>query len=143
MASLLLDRKHLLSKEKLEIVKVDLGKDEFVYVRQMTGRERDRFEQSLIKETKDSKGATISYDRSLEDFRAKLAVVTLCDEAGKSLLDPEDYPVLSQNMSAARLEKIVNEAQRLNKITEEDKEALVKNLGAVPDGNSSSDSVEN
>lgn len=143
MTALLLDRKRLLSKEALEIIKVDLGRDEFVFVRQMTGRERDRFEQSLIKETKDEKGATVSYDRSLEDFRAKLAVVTLCDESGKSLLQPDDFPVLSQNMSAARLEKIVNEAQRLNKITEQDKEALVKNLGAVPDGNSNSDSVEN
>lgn len=143
MGQLLLDRKRLLSKESLEIVKVDLGKDEYVFVRQMTGRERDCFEQSLVKETKDEAGVTISYDRSLEDFRAKLAVVTLCDEKGKSLLQPEDYPVLSQNMSAARLEKIVNEAQRLNKITEKDKDALVKNSGAVQDGNSNSDSVEN
>jgi len=139
----LLDRKMLLSKEKLEIVKVELGKDEYVFVRQMTGRERDQFEQSLIKETKDDKGTTISYDRSLEDFRAKLAVVTLCDETGKSLLEPGDYPALSINMSAARLEKIVNEAQKLNKITEEDKEALVKNSAAVQDGNSNSDSAEN
>ena len=137
----LLNREKLLSKEKLEIVKVDLGKDEFVYVRQMTGRERDHFEQSLLKQTRDSKGK-LTVEQSLEDFRAKLAVNTVCDADGNLLLKPTDYPMLSQSMSAARLEKIVNEGQKLNAITEEDKEELLKNSDAVPDGSSSSDSVE-
>jgi hypothetical protein len=139
----LLNRKLLLQKEKLEIVKVELGKDEYVFVRQMTGRERDTFEQSLIKENKDKDGTVIGYDRSLQDFRAKLAVVTLCDEKGSSLLEPGDYETLSMSMSAARLEKIVNKAQELNKISEEDKENLVKNLGGDQVANSSSASVEN
>lgn len=139
----LLNRKLLLQKEKLEIVKVDLGKDEFVYVRQMTGRERDTFEQSLIQEIKDTAGTVTGYDRSLRDFRAKLAVVTLCDEKGNSLLEPGDYETLSMSMSAARLEKIVNKAQELNKISEEDKEALVKNLGGDQVANSNSVSAEN
>ena len=47
----------MLAKEELEIVKVDLGKGDYVYVRQMTGRERDRFEQSLIKESKTADGS--------------------------------------------------------------------------------------
>jgi ABC-type ATPase involved in cell division len=137
-----LSRNLLLAKEELEKVKVDLGKGEFVYVRQMTGRERDNFEQSLIKEKKDTKGNVVSYDRALGDFRAKLAVVTVCDEAGKGLFLPDDYSLLSQNMSAKRLELIVNAAQKLNAITEEDKEALVKNLEPDPEDNSNSGSVE-
>lgn len=136
----ILDRKKLLSKDDLEKVKVDLGNDEFVYVRQMTGRERDNFEQSLLKKVTGPDGK-VSYEQSLNDFRAKLAVCTLCDEQGNALLLPGDYPALSQAMSAAKLEKIVTEAQKLNKISEEDKEALVKNSEAVPDGNSTSDSV--
>jgi Fe2+ transport system protein B len=139
----ILNRENLLKKEKLEIEQVDLGNDEHVFVRQMTGRERDRFEQSLLKEIKDNKGDVVSYDRSLEDFRAKLAVVTLCDEEGKSLLRPEDYTILSQNMSAKRLEAIVNVAQRLNKISDDDKKALVKNSEAGLDDNSSSGCAEN
>jgi len=138
----LLDRKSLLAKEKLEVVKVELG-DDFVYVRQMTGRERDNFEQSLLKEVKDSRGQIVSYERSLQDFRAKLAVCTICDDKGTAILQPNDYPMLSQNMSAAKLEKIVQEAQKLNKITEEDKEGIVKNSVAAPGGNSNSASVEN
>ncbi len=137
---MLLDRKKLLQKETLERVKVELGKDEFVFVRQMTGRERDNFEQSLLKRVES--GGKVTYEQSLSDFRAKLAVCTLCDENGNALLLPGDYSQLSQNMSAAKLEKIVNEAQKLNKISEEDKEELVKNSGAGTTGNSISASVE-
>jgi len=138
----LLDRKKLLEKEKLEVVQVDLGDNEFVFVRQMTGRERDRWEQSLIKEIKDEDGNIESYERSMDDFRAKLVVNCVCDAAGENLLQHEDYDLLSQNMSARKLEKIVNVAQRLNKISEEDKEALVKNSDAGQAGNSNSDSVK-
>lgn len=139
----LLDKTSLLSKEKLEIQKVVFDNGDFVFVRQMTGHERDTFEQSLLRKNRDNKGAVIGYEQATEDFRAKLAVITLCDEEGKALLEPKDYLTLSMNMSAKRLEQIVNEAQKLNAISEEDKEALVKNSGAVQDGNFSSDSVSN
>lgn len=125
---MLLNRDALLKKEELKKEKVDLGGGKFVYVRQMTGRERDRFEQSLLKEVKGPKGK-VSYEKSLEDFRAKLAVNTVCDEKGNNLLEPDDTETLSTHMSAAKLEKIVDAAQELNKITEEDKEAIVKNSG--------------
>lgn len=134
-----LDKAALLKKEELEVVKVDLGKGDFVYVRQMTGRERDKFEQSLIKENKNAEGG---FEKALDDFRAKLAVCTVCDEGGKLVLTPADAPLLSQMMSAARLEKIVNKAQEMNKITEEDKENLTKNLKDGPAVSSPSDSVE-
>lgn len=132
-----LSRNVLLQKEELEKVKVDLGKGEFVFVRQMTGRERDLFERSLYVFDKDNKITT-----RLADFRAKLAVVTVCDEEGKPVFFPDDYELLSKNMSAAKLEKIVNAAQKLNAITEEDKEGLLKNLEVGPADNSNSGSVE-
>ena len=139
----LLGKAELLQKEKLEIEKVEFENGDYVYVRQMTGRERDNFEQSLIKETKDSKGVVVGYDRALGDFRAKLAVVTVCNEQGDMVFMPDDYSTLSKHMSAKRLESIVNKAQELNKITEEDKEALVKNLEVGPADNSSSGFAEN
>ena len=138
----LLDRNKLLKKEDLEIVKVDLGNDEFVFVRQMTGRERDRFEQTLVKEVKDQKGNS-TYEKTTEDFRAKLVVCTVCDGAGKLLLEVSDYAILSQNMSAAKLEKIILQAQKLNKIMEDEKEDLLKNSSAAESGNSTSASAEN
>ena len=136
-----LDRKKLLEKEKLEVVKVDLGKERFVCVRQMTGRERDRFEKSLVRQV--GKGVNITYESATDDFRAKLAVCTVCDEEGNLLLSAADVSVLSQSMSAFTLEKIVNVAQRLNKISEEDKEGLVKNSDAGQAGDSTSDSAKN
>lgn len=137
----LLTRNELLIKEVLKKEKVDLGDDKFVYVRQMTGRERDRFEQSLLKEKK-GKGGAVDYERSMEDFRAKLAVNTVCDEEGNNILKPEDYPTLSQNMSAAKLEAIINKAQELNRITEQDKEGLLKNSAGAQSADSTSDSQE-
>lgn len=143
MANNFLDRKALLEKEKMEIVKVEFENGDFVFVRQMTGHERDTFEQSLLKKVRDNKGTIVSYEQSTEDFRAKLAVVTVCDEQGEMVFNPGDYATLSRSMSAKRLEKIVNEAQKLNAITEEDKEAIVKNSEADQVGNSSLDSVVN
>jgi len=137
----LLNRKQLLTKEKLEIVKVDLGKDNFIYVKEMTAGEKDRFEQSLLKQVKDNKGVVIGFESVTENYRAKLFVVTVCDENGKLLLAAGDYPLLSASMSAAKLEKIVNAAQKLNAITEEDKEELVKNLEVGQADNSNSDSA--
>jgi hypothetical protein len=137
-----LNRAELLKKEELKKEKIDLGNGKFVFVRQMTGHERDTFEQSLLKKSKDFKG-NVTFEQSLDDFRAKLAVVTLCDEEGKALLLPSDYPLLSQNMSAKTLETIVNAAQKLNAISEQDKEELVKNSAAGQEDNSNSGSAEN
>src|SRR4030067_3562784 len=128
----LLDRNALLAKEKLEIVKVDFEDGNYVFVRQMTGHERDSFEQSLLKKRRDNKGTIIAYEQATEDFRAKLAVRTLCDEVGKLILKEEDFLMLSQNMSAKKLETIINKAQEINKISEEDKENIVKNSDVAP-----------
>lgn len=137
----LLDRKALLKKEDLKIEKVDLGNGEFVYVRQMSAREKDQFEMSLMKPIYDDSGNLIRMEQTLEDFRAKLAVNTVCDEKGNLILLPDDYVLLSKNISAAKLEKIVNVAQRLNRITEKDKEELVKNSEQGPVDDSLSDSA--
>jgi hypothetical protein len=145
---LFLNREKLLQKQALKIEKVDLGKDEesgeelFVYVKEMTGREKDTWERSIIVEKKNEKGET-EYDRNLANFRARLAVFTLCDETGKRLLQDSDIGTLSDSMGAKRLDKIMQVAQKLNSVTEEDKAVLVKNSAAGLDANSSSGSVEN
>ncbi|NIP54633.1 hypothetical protein GWN42_04995 [candidate division KSB1 bacterium] len=137
-----LTRDELLTKQELAIEKVDMGEGTFVYVKEMTGRDRDRYERSLMTEVKDGDGNTTGYERSLEDFRAKLAVFTTCDETGKLLFKPSDYSVLSQNIGAFRLERIVNKAQELNLISEADKEALIKNSEGGQAASSTSDSAE-
>jgi hypothetical protein len=138
----LLGREKLLERQIPQVEKVEFENGDFVYVRQMTGRERDLFEQSLRKEIKNKKGVVESYEVVLDDFRAKLAVCTVSDKEGNTIFQPKDYSLLSQNMLAANLEKIVNAAQKLNAITEEDKEALVKNFVAGQTGSSNSDSAK-
>lgn len=121
-----LNRDGLLKKQALKVEKVELDNEEHVFIKQMSGKARDRFEQSLSKIVKKKDGST-EYERLLDDFRAKLACCTLCDEDGSLLLTMDDAPLLSENMSAARLELIVNKAQEMNKISQEDKENLTKN----------------
>ena len=139
----LLGKAELLQKEKLEIEKVEFDNGDYVFVRQMTGHERDMFEQSMLRKNRDGKGNVISVETIMDDFRSKLAAITLCDGEGKSILDAQDYKVLSNHMSAKRLEKIINVSQKLNAITEEDKEEIVKNSKPEVEGNSSSVSAEN
>jgi hypothetical protein len=138
----LLTKELLLQREKMEVKKVEFENGDFVFVREMTGYERDCFEQSLLRRIPDRKGGT-TFEQTTENFRAKFAVCVMCDEEGKLLLDPKQYNELSKSMSARRLEKIVEEAQKLNNITEEAKEELIKNSDADQVGNSISDSVEN
>jgi len=132
-----LTREDLLKKQKLRIEKVDLGGGDFVYVTEMTGQGRDKFEQSLI--TFKGEEGNEKMVRTMDDFRAKLAVNTVCDENGKLLFHPEDYKLLSQNISATRLERIVNKAQELSKISEQDVENMVKNSKDAQNAGSISD----
>lgn len=138
--SLQLTRDLLLQKDELKIEKVELTRG-CVYVREMTGKEKDIWEQSMLKQTK--VGNKMEYETTLDDFRAKLCVVTVCDETGKLLFEPKDVKVLNSAMSASNIEKIVAMAQKLNAITEEDKKELLKNSEADQEGSSNSGSASN
>jgi hypothetical protein len=133
----LLNREALLQKEELQKEKVDLGKGDFVYVRQMTGYERDLFERSIIEVMSDGK-----VERKAEDYRAKIAVCTVCGENGQLIFKQADTKVLSRSMSAYRLEKIAEVAQKLNRINAEDQEEIIKNSKGGLAANSISDSVK-
>ena len=54
-----------------------------------------------------------------------------------------DAVQLSKSLKASDMEKIVEAAQRINAITEEDKQDLLKNSEAVLDEGSNSSSAEN
>lgn len=99
--------------------------EDYVFVRQMTGHEKNIWEMSQLKQS--GAGKTTQYNVTLDEYKAKLAVCCVCDEKGELLFEQEDYKKLSNNISAAKLEKIVDVAQRLNTITEEDREVITKN----------------
>jgi hypothetical protein len=141
--SVFLTKEMLLQRDDLKIEKVELSKG-FVYVREMTGHEKDIWEQSMLKQKPSGdRNRIMTYETTLEDFRAKLAVVTVCDEKGDLVFEPGDVKNLSKMMSASNLEKIVETAQRLNAITTADKEEILKNSEADLNDSSNSDSVEN
>lgn len=141
MKNLFLNREALLQKDDLKIEKVELSRG-FVFVREMTAKDKDDWEQSILKQKTNAKG-TVQYETSLEDFRAKLAVATVCDEAGNLLFTAKDIKLLNAAMSASNMEKIVETSQRLNAITEKDREEILKNSEADQESSSSSGSVEN
>ena len=140
--SVFLGRKAILeTQDVLAIEKVELTRGH-VFVREMTGREKNTWEQSMMKKTS-SQGSGVGYETTLDNYKAKLAVVTMCDEKGKLFLDMRDLAKVNLMMSASNLEKVVNAAQKINAISEEDKEDMLKNSEADQQDNSTSDSAEN
>ena len=79
-----------------------------VQVRTMTGADRDAFEASLINKDNQSGGR-------LENVRARLVSLALCDESGGRLFNDADVISLGQK-SAKALDRVFTVAQRLNGI---------------------------
>lgn len=75
-----------------------------VYVRTMSGTDRDAFEASLI-----------GKEGRLENVRARLVSLTLCDEAGSRMFTDSDITALG-GKSAQALDRVFAVAQRLNGI---------------------------
>ena len=98
-----------------------------VYVKGMTGQERDQFEDSMIKRTKKGSFSKVS----LADLRAKLCSLTICDADGKLLFTLRDVHALSRK-SAAALQRVYIVAQELSGITDEDVEDFAEVLEESP-----------
>lgn len=95
------------------------GTGAVVYVRTMSGAERDAFEQSVLDAKRN--GTT-----NLVNIRARLAVKVLCDEQGKRLFDDQDAEALGRKSSMV-LDRVFAVAQKLNGIGPKDVEALEGN----------------
>jgi len=121
-----LGKEKLLVQAELEIKQVMFKNGDWVYVREMTGKERNNFENSIMRQEKDANGV-FQMVQKLDNFRSKLAVCTLCDEEGNLLFTMLDVERLSEAISATMLEEIVKVAQSMNAIVPEVKEDIVKN----------------
>jgi len=100
-----------------------------VWVKTMSGAERDRFEASII----DVKG-----ERDMVNLRAKIVALSTVDAEGKHLFSAEDVVELTKK-SARALNRVFSVAQRLSGFSPQDMEDMKKNLSAGPEENSSSD----
>ena len=92
-----------------------------VFVRTMTGLERDRFEQFIL----DSRSS--DQKTNLQNVRARLCSLTMCDEAGKRLFSDDAEMLALGQKSAAALDRVFSVAQKLNHIGKQDVEELAKN----------------
>ena len=128
----LLDKAALLAEaaKPLPIEKVsipELGGD--VYIRAMSGSERDAWERSLIV------GRGKRRDVDTTNVRAKLVVRVLCDDTGARLMADSDAEALG-HLRVDILTKLYEVAQRMSGVTDKDVEELGKD-SAPADGSGS------
>lgn len=112
-----------------EVVKVPEWGCEVV-IRSINGAERDRYEESLMKESRKKVRGRVQTERKFapDKLRAKLIVLAACKAVGDPtpLFRPEDVDALA-GKSGAALDKLFDVAQRLGGLTEQDVEELTGN----------------
>lgn len=102
-----------------------------VYVKGMTGTERDAYEASIMEQR--GKSSKVN----LENFRAKLIAFSVCDKDGKLLFSQKDIAEIGKK-SAAALQRVYDVATRLSAISKSDVEELTEELEENPFGDSAS-----
>lgn len=123
----MLTRDQILKFEDRKLQKVDVPQwGDFVYIRSLTGSERDEFEEANLVRTRDRKRGTMSYDVRLQNAKVRLIAMTACDEQGNRIFNDEDVEALGKKNSAA-ISLLYNVSASLSGITDEDVEELLKN----------------
>lgn len=107
-----------LARERVEVPA--WGLSEPIYVREMTGNERDALEAFLAS----NRGPDEKVN--LRGLRGRLAALTLVDKDGNRIFSDDDMEAVG-NKGAKSLELIVEKAMELNAIRQKDVEALAKN----------------
>ncbi len=114
---MVLDRSAFLSRDDLpreEVVLFESG--ESVFVRMITGSERDRLE-------------ALNTRIPNQDARARLVVFTVCDAEGALLFTEDDIPAVGAK-SGATLDRIFAAAIRINRVGQGAIEDATKNSEA-------------
>ncbi len=112
-----------------------------IWIRSMTGTERDRYESAGIKWTKDAKGGLEIEGLNTDYVRARLVAMTAVDDDWANLFSERDVLLLGQRNGAA-LDLLFTVAKRLSGLSDEDVDKLVDGLGKGPSDGSGSDSPE-
>lgn len=121
-------RETILAADDLPREKVDVPEWSCaVYVRALTGAERDAFEASVIQDGK----------ATLDNIRAKLVVRSVVDDAGARVFTDADAAALGAKSGKA-LNRLFPVAQRLGGLTEADVRELAGNSVPGPSDGSTS-----
>jgi hypothetical protein len=133
----LLTRKFILDQKELKRVLVEVPEwGGSVWVREMTGKERDEYEGGLMRIHRQGKKTQIT--PNFTNSKARMASMCVVDENGKQVFSASDVGRLGE-LSSKALNRIVDVAQELSGITEEDLEDLEKNSSKGPSADSTSD----
>ena len=127
----ILNKKQILSADDLqkELIPVPEWGGE-VYVRGMSGQERDEFEASIVQMRA---GQEAPQALNMKNVRAKLASLTICDETGKRLFSENDIGELGKK-SASALQRVFEVAQRLSGLGDDAVAELAGEMTANPTG---------
>lgn len=91
-----------------------------VFVRSLSGAERDALEAALVSDKKGDKS-----DR-MRNIRARFVVASACDEKGVPLFTEADIQALG-NKAAKPIDRVFSVAQKLNGLSNDDVEELAGN----------------
>lgn len=125
-----LTREAILKARNIEIREVDVPEwGGTVFVRGMTGIERDIYEESMIRQ----RGRNT--ELNLKNARAKLVALCTVDKEGNRLFGDEDVKELGK-LSAKALDRVYAVAQELSGISDKDIEEITKNSEEESGGDS-------
>lgn len=114
----ILTKEQILKAEDVKRVKMSVPEwGGEIYISMMTGTARDEFETGVMEHQKNGR---------VGNARARLAAATITDETGLPLFTSDDIEELGKK-SAKVLDRIVAEAQKINKLTTKDLDEAEKN----------------
>jgi len=120
-----LDRKSILAADDVrkEKIAVPEWKGD-VFLRVLTGTDRDRFEESYA-------------DQKMKSFRIRFLLLALCDEDGERLFSDDEADILGKKSSVV-INRLFEAGWKLNAFTQEAVDALGEDSEAAPSGGSTS-----
>jgi len=124
-----LTRDEFLSLPNNKIAQVPLLENRVIYVREMSGLDRERFELACYKHSESDE---------LYSARALLTIFCTCDIDGSLLFTEDDLDAVSRK-PAALLDAIYRAAIELNALGQDRVLALAKNSETATDGDSPTD----
>ena len=128
----LLNKQAILDAQDIEIEEVRVPEwNGTVYVKGMSGLERDTFEASIVQQRGTSSKV------NMVNIRAKLAAQTICDKDGVRMFTDKDVHALGKK-SANALQRVFDVAQKLSGITGDDIDELAEELEVNPSDGSAS-----
>lgn len=117
-----LTRDQILKADDLQRVEVPVPEwGGTVWVRTMTGQEREAYESSFI-----GRDGKVDLRTGMKDARARLCSLCVVDDAGRSLFTHADIEALSKKSTIA-IGRVFDAIQKLNAITDEEIEELAGN----------------